>query len=147
MRSVVAAWLALCVAYGLELEMPYSAATTVLLVINPIQGAVIGKGAWRVLGTLAGMIASILLMSAFGQMPWCFLLGFAAWLGLCVAGMTLLRHFRASGVVVAGYTSWTGDVRCTPASASDVRACRRARLDGDGRRDLSVVGHRAFQHP
>ncbi|MEF3066852.1 FUSC family protein [Pandoraea apista] len=104
LRSIAAAWLALCVAYVLQLEMPYSAASTVLLVINPIQGAVIGKGAWRVLGTLAGMIASVLLMSAFGQMPWLFLLGFAVWLGLCVAGMTMLRHFRASGVVVAGYT-------------------------------------------
>jgi len=103
-RSIVAAWLALCVAYLLELEMPFSAATTVLLVINPVQGAVIGKGAWRVLGTLAGMVASFLLMSAFGQMPWLFLLGFSIWLGLCVAGMTMLRHFRASGVVVAGYT-------------------------------------------
>ncbi|VVE48175.1 FUSC family protein [Pandoraea aquatica] len=103
-RSIVAAWLALCVAYLLELEMPFSAATTVLLVINPVQGAVIGKGAWRVLGTLAGMVASFLLMSAFGQMPWLFLLGFSVWLGLCVAGMTMLRHFRASGVVVAGYT-------------------------------------------
>ncbi|VVE74343.1 FUSC family protein [Pandoraea sputorum] len=103
-RSIVAAWLALCVAYLLELEMPFSAATTVLLVINPVQGAVIGKGAWRVLGTLAGMVASFMLMSAFGQMPWLFLLGFSVWLGLCVAGMTMLRHFRASGVVVAGYT-------------------------------------------
>ncbi|VVE33568.1 p-hydroxybenzoic acid efflux pump subunit AaeB [Pandoraea iniqua] len=104
LRSILAAWLALVVAYALELEMPYSAASTVLLVINPIQGAVIGKGTWRVLGTLGGMAVSVLLMSAFGQMPWLFLLGFGLWLGLCVAGMTLLRHFRASGVVVAGYT-------------------------------------------
>ncbi|ODP30869.1 hypothetical protein A9762_09175 [Pandoraea sp. ISTKB] len=104
LRSIVAAWLALCVAYLLELEMPFSAATTVLLVVNPIQGAVIGKGAWRVLGTLVGIVASFVLMSAFAEMPWLFVLGFATWLGVCVAGMTMLRHFRASGVVVAGYT-------------------------------------------
>ncbi|ALS63480.1 hypothetical protein AT302_22120 [Pandoraea norimbergensis] len=104
LRSIFAAWLALVVAYALELEMPYSAASTVLLVIHPIQGAVIGKGTWRVLGTLGGMVVSVLLMSAFGQTPWLFLLGFGFWLGLCVTGMTLLRHFRASGVVVAGYT-------------------------------------------
>ncbi|WP_413739718.1 FUSC family protein [Sodalis sp. RH14] len=104
MRSTLAAWLALIVAYLLELQAPYSAASTVLLVINPIQGAVIGKGTWRVLGTLAGMLAAIVLMSAFGQMPWLFLLGFGLWLGLSVAAMTLLRHFRAYGVVVAGYT-------------------------------------------
>jgi uncharacterized membrane protein YccC len=104
LRSILAAWLALVVAYGLDLEMPYSAASTVLLVIHPVQGAVIGKGSWRVLGTLVGMLVALLLMAAFGQMPWLFLLGFGCWLGLCVAGMTLLRHFRASGTVVAGYT-------------------------------------------
>jgi len=104
MRSTLAAWLALVVAYLLELQAPYSAASTVLLVINPIQGAVIGKGTWRVLGTLAGMLAAIVLMSVFGQMPWLFLLGFGLWLGLSVAAMTLLRHYRAYGVVVAGYT-------------------------------------------
>jgi Fusaric acid resistance protein family len=42
-RSTAAALLALGVAYLLELEMPFSAASTVLLVINPVQGAVIAR--------------------------------------------------------------------------------------------------------
>lgn len=104
MRSILAAWLALAVAYLLDLHAPYSAASSVLLVISPVQGAVIGKGVWRVLGTLAGMLAAFALMSAFGQMPWLFLLGFGLWLGVCVVGMTLLRHFRAYGATLAGYT-------------------------------------------
>ncbi|AYD62649.1 FUSC family protein [Achromobacter sp. B7] len=104
MRSILAAWLALVVAYLLELHAPYAAASSVLLVINPVQGGVIGKGVWRVLGTLAGMLAAFVLMSAFGQMPWLFLLGFGVWLGVCVVGMTLLRHFRAYGATLAGYT-------------------------------------------
>ncbi|SIS69328.1 FUSC family protein [Insolitispirillum peregrinum] len=103
-RSILAAWLALAVAYALDLHAPYSAASSVLLVISPVQGAVIGKGIWRVLGTLTGMLAAFVLMSAFGQMPWLFLLGFGLWLGICVAGMTLLRHFRAYGATLAGYT-------------------------------------------
>ena len=48
MRSILAAWLALVVAYWLDLRAPYAAASSVLLVINPVQGAVIGKGAWRI---------------------------------------------------------------------------------------------------
>ena len=48
MRSILAAWLALVVAYWLYLRAPYAAASSVLLVINPVQGAVIGKGAWRI---------------------------------------------------------------------------------------------------
>lgn len=103
-RSLLAAGLALVVAYALQLHAPYSAASSALLVIHPTQGAVLGKGLWRVLGTLAGMLAALVLMSAFGQMPWLFLLGFALWLGLCVAAMTLLRHFRAYGATLAGYT-------------------------------------------
>ncbi|QGZ43191.1 FUSC family protein [Pseudoduganella flava] len=104
MRSILAAWLALVVAYLLDLHPPYAAASSVLLVINPVQGAVIGKGVWRVLGTLAGMLAAFILMSAFGQSPWLFLIGFGAWVGICVVGMTLLRHFRAYGATLAGYT-------------------------------------------
>lgn len=104
LRSILAAWLALVVAYLLDLHAPYAAASTVLLVIHPVQGAVIGKGAWRVLGTLAGMLATFVLMSAFGQMPWLFLLGFGLWLGMCVVGMALLRHFRAYAATLAGYT-------------------------------------------
>lgn len=103
-RSTAAALLALAVAYLLELDTPFSAASTVLLVINPVQGAVIGKGAWRFIGTLVGMLAAVALMAVAGQQPLLFVLGFGAWLGLCVAAMTLLRHFRASGAVVAGYT-------------------------------------------
>lgn len=104
LRSILAAWLALTVAYLLDLHAPFSAASSVLLVISPVQGAVLGKGTWRVLGTLAGMLAAFVLMSAFGQQPWLFLFGFALWLGLCVMAMTVLRHFRAYGAALAGYT-------------------------------------------
>ncbi|QVK22517.1 FUSC family protein [Shewanella dokdonensis] len=104
MRSLLAACLALVLAYWLDIDAPYSAASSVLLVINPVQGAVIGKGVWRVIGTLIGMLAAFILIAEFGQMPWLFMLGFGFWLGLCVMGMTLLRHFRAYGATLAGYT-------------------------------------------
>ncbi|MFT4302661.1 MAG: FUSC family protein [Desulfovibrio sp.] len=104
MRSIFAAAMGLVVAYMLDLRAPYAAASSVLLVINPVQGAVIEKGVWRVLGTLVGMLASFILMSLFGQSPWLFLLGFGLWMGVCVVGMTLLRHFRAYGATLAGYT-------------------------------------------
>ncbi|RXN91677.1 FUSC family protein [Achromobacter aloeverae] len=104
MRSILAAWLALTIAYLLELDMPYSAATTVLLVLNPVQGAIIGKGRWRLFGTLIGMFAALALTAAFAQMPWLFVLADGFWLGICVAAMSLLRHFRTYGAAVAGYT-------------------------------------------
>lgn len=104
MRSLLAANLALVIAYWLELDMPYSSATTVLLVLNPVQGAVLGKGKWRLIGTLVGMVAALILMACFIQQPWLFVLADCVWLGLCVVAMSVLRHFRASGAAVAGYT-------------------------------------------
>lgn len=104
MRSLLAANLALVIAYWLELDMSYSAATTVLLVLNPVQGAVLGKGKWRLIGTLIGMGAALVLLACFIQQPWLFALADSIWLGLCVMAMSVLRHFRASGAAVAGYT-------------------------------------------
>lgn len=103
-RSTLAAVLALVVAFELSLETPYSAATTVLLVASSTQGAVLAKGLWRLLGTLIGAISAVVLMGLFVQTPFLFLFGFGLWLGVCACAATVLRHFRASGAAVAGYT-------------------------------------------
>lgn len=103
-RSVLAAGLALATAFALQVEAPFSAASTVLLVTNPNQGAVLAKGGWRLIGTLVGGMAATLLMAFFIQTPALFLLGFGLWLGVCAGAATVLRHFRASGAAVAGYT-------------------------------------------
>ncbi|MGV1793363.1 FUSC family protein [Rhizobium sp. A37_96] len=104
LRSVLAAALALGIGFVCQVETPYSAASTVLLVANASQGAVLAKGFWRVAGTLVGGIVAILLMGLFAQTPALFLLAFGLWLGLCTGGAMIFRHFRASGTAVAGYT-------------------------------------------
>lgn len=43
LRSIGAAALALGLGLYLQLDSPFSAASTVLLLINPVQGAVVGK--------------------------------------------------------------------------------------------------------
>ncbi|HVJ32462.1 MAG TPA: FUSC family protein [Terriglobia bacterium] len=102
--TTIAVILALYVAYFLQLENPYSAATTVLVVASPIHGMVLAKSVYRFLGTLLGAAASILLMACFAQTPELFLLGTALWVGLFTAASSLLRRFRAYGAVLAGYT-------------------------------------------
>ncbi|HVJ41787.1 MAG TPA: FUSC family protein [Dongiaceae bacterium] len=102
--TTIAAILALYVAYFLQLENPYSAATTVLVVSSPIHGMVLAKSVYRFLGTLLGAAASVLLMACFAQTPELFLLGTAVWVGLFTAASSLLRRFRAYGAVLAGYT-------------------------------------------
>ncbi|QGF91723.1 hypothetical protein GH769_00250 [Pseudomonas sp. CFSAN084952] len=103
-RSVLAAVLAYAIAYALQLETPYSAANTVLLVTHMNQGVVLAKGGWRLVGTLIGGLVAIVLMGFFIQAPLLFLLSFGLWLGLCSVAATVMRHFWAVGAAVAGYT-------------------------------------------
>lgn len=104
LRSLAAATLALWLGFQLHLEAPFSAASTVLLLIHPLQGAVVGKGFNRVLGTLVGLLAALVLTGLFAQKMLLFILGIGVWLGLCVGAMTVLRHYQATAAVVAGYT-------------------------------------------
>ncbi|UVM70252.1 FUSC family protein [Pseudomonas alvandae] len=104
MRSIFAAGLALWLGFQLHLESPFSGASTVLLLVQPIQGAVLGKGFHRMLGTLVGLVAAFVLTGLFAQQMLLFIAGIGLWLGLCVGAMTVLRHYLATAAVVAGYT-------------------------------------------
>jgi uncharacterized membrane protein YccC len=103
-RVVLAVWLALYLAYFLQLDSPYSAATTALIVAHPVRGAIFSKSLWRLLGTILGALAAVTLVAAFPQAPVLFLLGVSVWLGIFTFVASLLRHFRAYGAVLAGYT-------------------------------------------
>ena len=103
-RTAIAALLALWFAFALQLDTPYSAMTTVMIVANPVQGMILEKSLYRLGGTLLGGLAGVALMALFAQAPVLFLLGFAAWMALCTAASTLLRGFRSYGAVLAGYT-------------------------------------------
>ncbi len=104
LRSIGAAALALGLGLYLQLDSPFSAASTVLLLINPVQGAVVGKGWWRAVGTLVGTLAAFVLTALFAQEMLLFVVALGFWLGLCVGVMSLVRHFYATAAVVAGYT-------------------------------------------
>jgi uncharacterized membrane protein YccC len=103
-RVVLGVWIALYVSYFLQLDSPYWAATTVLLVAHPVRGAVFSKSQWRIFGTLVGAVAMVALMATFPQQPVLFLAGVSVWLGICTFIANLLRYFRAYGAVLAGYT-------------------------------------------
>jgi uncharacterized membrane protein YccC len=103
-RTGGAALLALYLAFQLELDTPYSAMTTVMIVANPAQGMILEKGLYRFGGTLVGAVAAVTLMALFAQAPELFLIGLAFWMALCTGASTLLRGFRSYGAVLAGYT-------------------------------------------
>lgn len=102
--TLAAAMLALYVAFELELDSPGSAVVTVLIVSSPLPGMVLSKGVWRLIGTLVGIVISVVLIACFAQSPPAFILSLAIWLGLCTYVSSLLRYFRAYAAVLAGYT-------------------------------------------
>jgi len=103
-RTTLAALLALYLAFALELDSPYSAGATVLLVANPMHGIVWVKSLYRGIGTVVGGLAAIGLTAAFGQDPMLFLMSFGLWMGICTAASTLLHSFRSYSAVLAGFT-------------------------------------------
>ena len=104
LRVLAAIALAIYAAYALQLDSPYSAGTTVIVLMNASRGAILSKSVWRVLGTLTGAVAAIVIVAVFVQTPVMFILAAAAWLGVCTFIGSLLRYNRSYGAVLAGYT-------------------------------------------
>ncbi len=104
-RTALAAILALVAAFALQLESPYWAATTALIVANPVYGQIVSKSFYRVLGTLAGGGVALILTALFAQTPELFILALATWVGCCLTVATLLRSFQAYGAMLAGLST------------------------------------------
>jgi len=97
--------LALYVAFWLELDNPSWAGTTAALVCQPHRGASLRKGWFRMIGTLAGAVAIVMLTAWFPQNRAGFLVGLASWGAACALVATLLRNFAAYAAALTGYTA------------------------------------------
>jgi uncharacterized membrane protein YccC len=104
-RLWVAVCLALYVAFWLELQNPFWAGTTAAIVCQPVLGASLRKGWFRLIGTVIGGIASVVLTAAFPQSRAGFLLGLALWCAACAFVASLLRNFASYAAALAGYTA------------------------------------------
>src|ERR1700751_5871651 len=96
--------LALYVAFWLELNNAYWAGTTAAIVCQPHLGAALRKGWFRMIGTVIGAVAIVVLTACFPQDRAPFLLGLALWGAGCALVATLLRNFAAYAAALAGYT-------------------------------------------
>lgn len=104
-KVLIAAFLTLWLAMRLELPQPRTAMITVFIVMQPQSGQVFAKSFYRFLGTLAGSAVMVFLIALFAQNTELFLGSLAIWVGICTAGATRNRNFRAYGFVLAGYTA------------------------------------------
>lgn len=103
-KSTIAALLALWIAMTLNMPDPRTAIFTVFIVMQPQSGLVFSKSYYRVLGTIAGVGMSLLIMGMFAQDPIWFIGFFALWIGFTTAMGLKYRNFQFYGFVLAGYT-------------------------------------------
>ncbi len=104
LRLAAAVCLALLVAFYLQLDNPSWAGTSASIVCQPVLGASLRKGFFRMVGTVVGATMSVVLTGVFPQNRVGFLVGMALWAAACSFGNTLTRNFSAYGFALAGYT-------------------------------------------
>jgi uncharacterized membrane protein YccC len=97
--------LALYVAFWLELDNPFWAGTTAAIVCQPHLGASLRKGWYRMIGTVVGAVAIVVLSACFPQNRAALLVSLALWGAACALVATLLRNFSAYSAALAGYTA------------------------------------------
>jgi uncharacterized membrane protein YccC len=97
--------LALYVAFWLELDNAFWAGTTAAIACQPHLGASLRKGWFRLIGTVVGAVAIVVMTACFPQDRAAFLLSLALWGAACALVATLLRNFAAYAAALAGYTA------------------------------------------
>ena len=103
-RLALAVALALFVAFALQLDNPSWAGTSAGIVCQPVLGASLRKGVFRMVGTVVGASATVVLTGMFPQDRVGFLVGMALWTAACSFGNTLTRNFSAYAFALSGYT-------------------------------------------
>src|SRR6202045_3791434 len=105
LRLWASVWLALYVGFWLELDNAFWAGTSAAIVCQPQLGASLRKGWFRMIGTVIGAVAIVVLTAGFPQDRALFLIGLALWGAGCALVATLLRNFAAYAAALAGYTA------------------------------------------
>ncbi|MCA1452582.1 FUSC family protein [Bradyrhizobium sp. BRP22] len=97
--------LALYLSFWLQLENPSWAGASAAIVSQPHLGAALRKGWFRLIGTVIGAVAIVVLAACFPQQRVGFLVGLALWGAGCAFMATLLRNFASYSAALAGYTA------------------------------------------
>src|SRR5262249_29897691 len=103
-RIWTAVVVALAASFWLELEAPSTAAITVAILAEPTRGRALEKACFRLIATIIGVTAAIVIVGLFSQARDLILAAFAGWIGLCVYAAGLLDGNRAYAAVLSGYS-------------------------------------------
>ncbi|HMN70472.1 MAG TPA: FUSC family protein [Rhodoblastus sp.] len=95
----------LYVAFWLEMDAPYWAATSAAVACLPQVGASLRRGWFRLIGTLVGATAGFLLAATFSQDRALFFLALALWGAASAFATTILTNYASYGAALSGYTA------------------------------------------
>lgn len=90
LRNTLAMCMALSIAYGLDLDEPYWAMTSAAVISFPTVGGAISKSLGRIVGSLLGATAALLIAGHTLNEPWLFTFAVAGWLAGWLAGLLYL---------------------------------------------------------
>lgn len=105
LRNTIAMCLALSIAYGLQLDEPYWAMTSAAVVSFPTVGGVISKSLGRIVGSMLGATAALIIAGHTLDEPWLFAVSIASWLALCTWVSNHYQNNVAYAFSLAGYTA------------------------------------------
>ena len=105
LRTALAAFLAVLIAWALGLQHPQWAGMTVWAAAQPLRGQMLEKSLFRITGTMIGTVAGVaLVLVAHGDILW-LVTGLAVWMGICAGLGNLQRGFASYGTMLAGYSA------------------------------------------
>jgi uncharacterized membrane protein YccC len=122
----IAVMLALFIAFRLNFTNPWWAMIMVYLTSQPLSGTLRAKAVYRLLGTLIGGIAMLVIIPNLVDAPELTAAAVILWVALCVYVSVLDRTPRAYAFAVAG-SGPGADARHRARAAPDRSRCNRAR--------------------
>ena len=105
LRTALACFLAVIIAWGLGLEHPQWSGMSVWAASQPLRGQLLEKSFFRLAGTVCGSVVGVLLVLAMQLHPMLLVLGLTAWVAACTWLGNLQRGLVGYGTVLAGYTA------------------------------------------
>jgi uncharacterized membrane protein YccC len=105
LKTLIAALLALLISLWIPLSNPYWSLATVYIASNPLSGATRSKAIFRVIGTLLGASAAVVLVPNLANAPVLLVAALALWSSVCLYMAMLDRTPRSYIFMLAGYTA------------------------------------------
>jgi uncharacterized membrane protein YccC len=104
-KTFIAAMLALYIALAINLDRPYWAMATVYVVSQPLIGSLRSRALYRLLGSVIGAVATVVLVPNLVNEPAWLCVAMALWTGVCLYMALLDRTPRSYVFLLAGYTA------------------------------------------